>query len=112
MNKTRKIRNEERSLILFFLSQCGLEENEYPIAEDVSEYEGGIMGSINFAGSDPDQYDCDLIQAEYTDSDGIEVLISLTRDKNGNLLDLDFWKSDFSKLIRYPSPSLLTLLRK
>ncbi len=112
MNEIRKIRNEERGLILFLLHQRGFIENEYPIAEEVSEYEGGIMGSINFAGSDPDQYDSDLIQAEYTDSDGVEVLISLTKDKNNHLLDLDFWKSDFSKLLRYPTPALLTLLRK
>ncbi|MBK6964259.1 MAG: hypothetical protein IPH20_10035 [Bacteroidales bacterium] len=112
MNKTRKIRNEERSLILFLLSQCGLEENEYPIAEEVFEYEGGIMGSINLAGSDPDLYDGDLIQVEYTDTDGVEVIITLTKDKNNRLLDLDFWKMNFSKLISYPTPDNVVVLRK
>ncbi len=112
MNKTRKIRNEERSLILFLLSQCGLEENEYPIAEEVFEYEGGIMGSINLTGSDPDLYDGDLIQVEYTDTDGVEVMITLTKDKNNRLLDLDFWKMNFSKLISYPTPGNVVVLRK
>ena len=70
------------------------------------------MGSINFAGSDPDLYDTDLIQAEYTDVDGVDVVITLTRDKNNRLLDLDFWKMNFEKLVRYPAPDQLTVLRK
>ncbi|PKP47354.1 MAG: hypothetical protein CVT94_11725 [Bacteroidetes bacterium HGW-Bacteroidetes-11] len=115
MNNTmhhRNIRKEEKALILFLLSNCGYSAIDYLIAEEVFEYEGGVMGSINLAGSEPDLYDSDLIQAEYMDSDGIEVVITLTKDKNNNLLDLDFWKMNFSKLIRYPTPELLTLLRK
>ena len=112
MNKTRKIRQEETELVVFLLQQCNFTIREYPIADEVVEYEGGIMGSINFAGSDPDAYDGDLIQAEYKDADGVDVVITLTRDKNSRLLDLDFWKMNFSKLIRYPTPELLGLLRK
>lgn len=112
MNLYRPIRIKERTLVLFLLSQCPIEVRNYPIAEEVFEYEGGIMGSINFAGSDPDAYDGDMIQAEYRDVDGVEVVITLTKDKNERLLDLDFWKMDFSKLIRYPTPELLTLIRR
>ena len=111
MNKTRKIRQEEIDLVTFLLQQCNFTITEYPIAEEVFEYEGGIMGSINFAGSDPDAYHVDLIQAEYQDVDGVDIVITLTKDKNNRLLDLDFWKMDFSKLIRYPKPELLGLLR-
>lgn len=112
MYKTRKIREEEKAFILFLLAECGVNEQTYPVAGEVYEYEGGIMGSINLAGSDPDQYAGDLIQVEYTDSDQVEVIITLTRDKNNHLLDLDFWKADFSKLIRYPVPGQVTILRK
>lgn len=112
MNQYRLIKKEERTLVLFLLTQADINALDYSIAEEVYEYEGGVMGSINLAGSDPDLYDSDLIQAEYMDSDGIEVVITLTKDKNNNLLDLDFWKVNFSKLIRYPTPELLTLLRK
>lgn len=112
MYKTRKIRVEEKAFILFLLAECGADEQIYPVACEVYEYEGGIMGSINLAGSDPDQYAGDLIQVEYTDSDQVEVIITLTRDKNNHILDLDFWKADFSKLIRYPVPGQVTILRK
>lgn len=112
MSEIRNIREEEKRLVLFLLSQCNLSVELFPIAGEVSEYEGGIMGSINLAGSDPDRYDSDLIQATYSDIDGIEVIITLTKDQNNHLLDLDFWKMNFSKLIRYPAPGDLTVLRK
>ena len=112
MNEIRKIRDAEKNLISFILSQCGFSETEYPISIEVFEYEGGIMGSINLQGSDPDLYSGDLIQAEYTDTDGIEVIITLTKDKNNRLLDLDFWKINFSKLQQYPDPENITILRK
>jgi hypothetical protein len=112
MGTIRKIKDDEHLLIKYLIESCGLTISEFPISENVDEYEGGIMGSINLAGSDPDLYDSDLIQAEYTDSDGIAVIITLTRDKNNRLLDLDFWKMNFSKLIRYPVPEKLTIIKK
>jgi hypothetical protein len=30
-------------------------------------------------------------------------MITLTHDTEGQLLDLDFWKTDFSKLLKYPT---------
>lgn len=107
----REIREEERLLVCFLLVKCGMSEKEFPVAGMVNDYEGGVMGSINFAGSDPGLYQGDLIQAEYTDADGTEVIITLTADTHGKLLDLDFWKTDFSALIRYPTPETLGLLR-
>lgn len=107
----REIREEERKLVRFLLSKCGMSEEEFPVSGWVNDYEGGVMGSINFAGSNPDLYQGDLIQAEYTDADGTGVIITLTVDTQGKLLDLDFWKTDFSALIRYPTPETLAQLR-
>jgi hypothetical protein len=39
---------------------------------------------------------------QFLDEDGIEVIASLNVDDNGNLLELDIWKTDFSKLIKLP----------
>jgi hypothetical protein len=112
MNITRMLREDELKLIVYLLAECGYTINDYPIADQVYEYEGGVMGSIHLIGSDPDQYDSDMIQAGYTDADETEVIITLTKDKNNKLLDLDFWKMDFSKLIHYPAPENLTIQRK
>ena len=64
------------------------------------------MGSISLGGN-VDAYAGDLVQAEYVDEDGTTVVITLTKDENGQLLDLDFWKTDFSKLLVYPTPDKL-----
>jgi hypothetical protein len=104
MNVKRLIRSEEKIIIQFLLSKFSTNDTEYSIADTVEEYEGSHMGSINLNNSNADLYDKDLIQAEYMDADKIPVVLSLTVDKNNQLLDLDFWKSDFSRLVKYPKP--------
>ncbi|MES2517935.1 MAG: hypothetical protein V4585_07500 [Bacteroidota bacterium] len=100
--ETRKIRENEKELITFLLESLNLDLADYPINEDVFEYEGGKMGSISL-NNNTENYVGDLIQVEYIDTDDIPVLITLTEDDKGQLLDLDFWKTDFSKLLKYPS---------
>ena len=39
---------------------------------------------------------------QFTDVDGIEVIASLNVDSDGNLFELDIWKTDFGKLIELP----------
>jgi hypothetical protein len=39
---------------------------------------------------------------QFTDLDGVEVIASLNVDENGELLELDIWKTDFGKLINLP----------
>ncbi len=103
MREKRKIREKEIMLISFLLNHLKLKAEDYPISGMVDEYEDGKMGSIGLGNEDA-VYKADLIQVDYIDSDNIPVVISLTTDTNNNLLDLDFWKSDFSKLIAYPEP--------
>ncbi len=105
----RTIREEEKKIIEFLLTIKGFNHAEFPISESVHEYEGGVMGSISMQDSDGSNYSHDLIQAKYIDTDNTPVVITLTLDKEGKLLDLDFWKEDFSKLLLYPTPSQLTI---
>ncbi len=39
---------------------------------------------------------------QFTDLDGIEVFASLNVDEDGNLFELDIWKTDFGKLLKLP----------
>lgn len=39
---------------------------------------------------------------QFTDIDEIEVIASLNLDDEGNLFELDIWKTDFGKLFRFP----------
>lgn len=99
----RSIRENELALIHFLLREAHLNPHHYTIAKEVDEYEGGVMGSIGI-GQPGAVYQGDIIQVEYVDTDGTEVIITLTQDTEGRLLDLDFWKVDFSKLMEYPTP--------
>ena len=105
MENTRKIRPHEIELIHFLLNELNLVPQDYPLPDLVHEYEGGIMGSISLQLTQNPQYGGDLIQVRYVDTDSVPVIITLTHDVNGKLLDLDFWKEDFSKLLQYPLPN-------
>ena len=109
MIQVRPIKPEEVVLIQAFLTYRGLNINDFDYTNEVDEYEGGIMGSICI-GQPNAQYAGDIAQAKYIDTDGVEVVISLTKDTEGRLLDFDFWKADFSKLLQYPKPSQLHFL--
>lgn len=104
MSQIRKIREEEIVLAKHLLSLANKNPEEYAFPSEVDEYEGGIMGSINFTLGDSGDYAGDIVQVEYTDEDRIRVVITLTQNSKGELLDMDFWKENFAKLLRYPSP--------
>jgi hypothetical protein len=103
MNELRTIRKEEKELIEFLLLQSNIDPNQVIINELVDDYEGGKMGSIGL-GKPEAVYKGDIIQVEYVDADGTDVVITLTQDTDNQILDLDFWKIDFSKLLQYPTP--------
>jgi hypothetical protein len=102
MNPRRQIKKAEIDLIEYLLKRAGLSPQSHPITQSVDEYEGYVMGSIGLGDPEISPYAGDIIQAKYVDSDGKEVVLTLTQDQNGQLLDLDFWKVDFSKLLTYP----------
>jgi hypothetical protein len=108
MGAHRLIKEEEKVLILFLIDKIGHSPKQYDLDVLVDEYEGGKMGSISFSLDEAATYAGDLIQVDYVDTDGVEVVITLTHDINNNLLDFDFWKMDFSKLITYPKPNQVT----
>jgi hypothetical protein len=99
----RPIRQNELELLAFLLQQIQMKLEDFTISELVDEYEGGKMGSISLGG-DVNAYAGDLVKVEYTDIDGTDIVITLTKDDKNQLLDLDFWKVDFSKLLEYPTP--------
>lgn len=67
------------------------------------------MGSIRFVQPESGSFGKAFAEAQYLDSDGVLVSIALNTDINGQLFELDFWKVDFSPLIRYPRPSDLVV---
>jgi hypothetical protein len=106
-NLGRSLRPEEAALIRALLSGI------YPPqtlesslrSSRVSDMQDGGMGSIRFLGSKSKTYGTVLVEAEYVDSDGVPVSITVNADKQGQLFELDFWKVNFARLKRYPNPS-------
>ena len=74
----------------------------------VTDMQDGGMGGIRFVRREPQSFGKGLAEAQYLDSDGVLVSITVNSDSNGQLLELDFWKVDFSSLRRYPKPSNVT----
>jgi hypothetical protein len=103
----RPLRPEEAALIRALLAGVYPAETLESALKDsrVAEMQDGGMGSIRFLGSGPKSFGMALVEAKYLDSDGVLVSIAVNADKQGQLLELDFWKVDFSPLKRYPNPS-------
>jgi hypothetical protein len=99
----RPIRPHEIELIAHLLAIKGLAIENYTLPKLVDPYENDKMGSISL-GTANATFKNDIVQVKYVDADGVDAVISLTQDTNGHLLDLDFWKVDFSKLLQYPKP--------
>ncbi len=72
----------------------------------VSDMPDGGMGGIVFENSTNEKrrFAEDVAQAEFDDADGVNVFVSVYLDNDGLLFELDFWKTDFSPLLRYPTP--------
>jgi hypothetical protein len=68
----------------------------------------GGMGGIRFVRPDIRRFGRELTEAQYLDSDGVLVIISINADDQGDLFELDFWKVDFSPLKQYPKPENVT----
>ena len=110
---SRQLREEERELIRFLLSktQAVVSLDDALGASPVVDMKDGGMGSIRFVGSEPRIMGKVIAEAEYVDSDGVLVSISINSDNDDCLFEVDFWKVDFSSLKRYPKYSELVVKR-
>ncbi len=66
----------------------------------------GMMGSLYLIPKGVDvterKFGKEISSFQFTDVDGVEVLVSLNVDREGHLFELDIWKTNFQKLIKLP----------
>jgi len=63
----------------------------------------GGMGSLRFETSNSDaQFGDEVASCSFADADGNYVSVTLNLDQYGEIFELDVWKVDFSKLIKWP----------
>lgn len=110
----RPLRREERDVVLALLKHSPSfallsSTLDTMVVTDMSD---GGMGSIRFLHRDDRdrRFGFELAKATYTDQDGVVVSIALNLDQYGDLFELDFWKVDFSSLIRYPHVDELSVV--
>jgi hypothetical protein len=109
--EARKLKEYELNLVKY-LVKISEQDSSYNIPDLVEELKDGKMGSIRFISGEPGRkYGADLIQVEYKDDDSIPVIITLSLDNQQQLYELEFWKVDFEKLLRYPKPDEVVLIK-
>jgi hypothetical protein len=95
-------------LLNFLLEQAHIKIDLSSLKLEVMD-DGG-MGSHKFITNNKDsQFGKNVAQCEFIDSDGIHVSAALFLDQYGALYELDLFKSDFSKLLRWPSTEELSV---
>ena len=99
---------KEFMLLEFLLGEANLSTSTEVILESlkVADMDDGGMGSLRLFPKGSDDRDEKIGKrasaCQFTDEDGVEVIASLNLDQNGNLYELDMWKTDFGKVIRIP----------
>lgn len=104
----RPLQEREMAILKKLLGNRGGDSLDKLRAVDLND---GDMGSIRFQNrtNDKRHFGSELARAQYNDSDGILVSITLNADKDGHPFEMDFWRVDFSPLRTYPSPDQLIL---
>jgi hypothetical protein len=113
LNQPRPLREDERALIdeMLAIDPIYAEQKRELQKLEVVDMQDGGMGSIKFVRTVPQKYGKTLAEAKYMDDDGVPVLISINADREEKLMEVDFWKVDFSRLRTFPKPSQLIELR-
>ena len=107
MNHKRKPLPQEERLLDHLVQKSSIEiSSAWKNGLLVSLMDDGGMGSLQLFPSGIKREDrlfgkC-VSQYQFTDKDGIEVIVSLNLDDKGQLFELDIWKTDFSQLICFP----------
>lgn len=99
----RNIKDEESNFIKDLISRSKKPELLATVPQLVIELDDGGMGSIRLDIDESNIYGSELIGVEYIDEDETPVSIVLNLNRQGKLFELDFFKADFSKLLKYPT---------
>jgi len=107
---TRKLTDIEALLIRYLIAKSGLDFSSIDLNElKVHDLADGGMGSLRLLAGAANENDrifgSQIAEVRFNDADGEAVIVSLNVDTEGELLELDIWKTDFSPLIRFPDPN-------
>lgn len=107
MESNREPTLQEERLIEFLLQGSYLEiSKDWKEGLMVRPMDNGMRDSLYLfprGKSIPDRkFGKRISDYQFTDADGVEVIASLHIDNDGDLFELDIWKTDNGKLIKLP----------
>ena len=106
MKTYRPLSNQEEKLIKVLIEKAKISLTQLNNNLLVCEMGDGKMGGLYLypEGIDKENrlFGYVASELEFIDEDGVAVIASLNIDTNGNLFELDIWKTDFNPLIRIP----------
>lgn len=101
----RKMNKAEISLVKNLLEMSSIKSMDQISLDDmlVESLSDGKMGSLRFFSSNADRKlgQC-AAEVDFKDEDNVTVSVVLNLDNYGELFELDIWKVDFTKLLRWP----------
>lgn len=105
MQQSRKATPDEVSLIEFLVCNTSIMMPvNWKESLFVTPMNDGLMGSLYLSftsGVNLDRvFGVQISECHFLDSDGIDVIVSLNIDKDGDLFELDIWKTNYSPLIK------------
>lgn len=107
MGLNRKPTQKELNVIEYLIKKAHLSlPDNWRDQLRVEEMEDGNMGSLKLFPNESIIGDrmvgnC-VSEFQFTDKDGVEVIVSLFLDASGQLYELDVWKTDYNPLIEFP----------
>lgn len=102
----REISKSELKLVSYLLEKAGKQTHIPNLIRPLKD-EG--MGSISFDLKGSRKRVSQIIGGSFKDSDGVLVDFELTADENNELFELDLWKVDFSRLLKYPQLNVIKI---
>ena len=109
MSQSRKLSEQEAKLLELLIKKANLDlplqKWEHELTAQSMNDSG--MGSITLYPEGDENikriFGYQASEHKFIDADGVEVIASLNLDKEGNVFELDIWKTNFAPLIRIPN---------
>ena len=101
----RLLRDEEIPLVKALFDAAGIEFSKSMTVEDMND---GGMGSL-LIKKDTKVGLFDVAKLEFIDEDNVVVFATLNCATNGEPVEIDMWKVDYSKLKKWPEADQLKL---
>lgn len=107
MEQIRKPTKKELALIMHLVHKTTIPfPKNWESGLRVRPLQDGEMGSLSLLPpgmvAENRNFGKTVSEYQFQDADGVQVMASLNLDTNGQLFELDIWKTDFSPLIRFP----------